>query len=721
MTLKLTRRIAMALLAGGVVTVAAGLFYLRHRDLRPNRKYDISAETLKEWKSYGGSWEVLNEVIHNNSAERGPMLVSGSDKWTDYTLVADLQFDGNHGDMGVIIRSNDEEEGVDAYRGYYAGLRTTDGSLVIGRADYGWMEAKPVQMPGGVHSGTWYRLTVTSYQCSIGAASENLSTHQKAYVVLGEHPCVQSGHIGLRSVATGGSWRNISVTSAGAKDLAGIREHVSSISRPEYPARESDYNHLLPLIPSPAAITRPTGPVPTPVPTPLHIGDLLNLQSKPGGDVVLRGVVTLTQPVLYIQDSTGGILVESPAPPRLNIGDVIEVHGQLKSELYNASIQANSIRFLWNGTPASPISVTPTQAASGTYDARYIEIEGRLTSDAVTEGSSRVLTLTDGIQTFSALEMRKTDEPERKFEVDSTLRVRGVCVLSKSYTKDLTPFVVLLPSAGDIQLVADPPWWNPWHESLLFAGVLVIALLTQVAYFRFRRWKADTITRERERLAHDIHDTMAQGFAGVGYQIQGIHKMVVASTEIDRAHVTEQLRFAYQLVNRCHEEASRTIAIMAPKAPPTPENLLSTLADAAKRIAGGAITVSTQIEGQPATLPLRIVDALLHIGREAVVNAAAHGAPSEITIILHTNDDKVEMAVRDDGHGFVYKPESAGFGILGMQKRARDIAGTLEIRSTRGIGTEVRISARIPQASLWRRGVGAFADLFSTASRKRAS
>lgn len=157
MAIKLTKRIALVLMIGTLVLVicAVGRVYLKQHNLHPKRKFAISAETLKEWRSYGGSWEVLNGTIHNNSAERGPMLITGQSKWTDYTLVADLQFDGNHGDMGVIIRSNDEEEGVDAYRGYYAGLRTTDGMLVIGRADYGWMEARPVQMPGGVHSGTW--------------------------------------------------------------------------------------------------------------------------------------------------------------------------------------------------------------------------------------------------------------------------------------------------------------------------------------------------------------------------------------------------------------------------------------------------------------------------------------------------------------------------------------------------------------------------------------
>lgn len=707
-------RFALILLlavSGAMLATGAVWFHHWSSSRRPDQRFALSATNLKEWKSFDGSWEILNGAIHNNSAERGAKLVTGSTEWTNYTLQVDIQFDGNHGDMGAIIRSSDEEEGVDAYRGYYAGLRTTDGMLVIGRADHGWMEARPVAMPGGVHSETWYRLTVVGYRCSVGATSENLSTHQTAYVVLEEHPCVQSGRIGLRSVATGGSWRNISVTSAGALNLLDVRQHVPSISRPEYPAREADYNRLQPLIaPAPATANSAVSP-PDSAAVPARIGDLLNLQARLDSEVILRGVVTLTRPDLYIQDSTGGIRVEAPTPLRLNTGDVVEVRGHVESGLYSASIRSGTIHFLWNGTPATPISVTPAQAASGSYDARFVEIEGKLTSDETRDGVDRVLTFTDGIQTFRAIDARSADETVHRIEIGSTLRVRGICVLDKSYTEDLTPFVMLLPSGGDIQVIADPPWWNLWHESLLFAGVLIAALLTQVAYFRFGRWKSDTITRERERLAHEIHDTMAQGFAGIGYQIQGIHKTVAASAEIDRSHVTEQLRLAYQLVRRCHEEASRTIAMLAPAMPPTSDKLLSTLAEAARRIAGGAIKVNTEIVEQSASLPLRISNSLLHIGREAVVNAAAHGAPSEIAITLRLSDGVVELQVKDDGRGFTYIPEQAGFGILGMQKRTRDISGTLVIKSAPGVGTEVRVTARIPEATTWSRAMGAMNSL----------
>jgi len=694
-------RITAAVVVCGLMALGFGSWLrIRATVLRPMHRYQLLTGSLNDWKAYGGAWEIVNGDIHNNSDERGAKLVTGSTRWTDYTLQVDLRFDGNHGDMGVIVRSNDEDEGVDSYRGYYAGLRTTDGTLVIGRADYGWMEARPVPMPGGVSDANWYRLTVTSYQCYIAAESENLTTKQTAWMVLEEHPCVRSGRIGLRSLATGGRWRNVSVTPARLVDYLRVRQNVSAVSQPEFPKREADYNRLRPILPTVTSYTQQPTTTAHPTAETTHIGDLHDLSSTAEKEVVLRGVVTLTRPDLYIQDSTGGVLVKYGSSPTLNVGDVVEVHGRVQPGLYSAVIESDSIRLLWIGTPVPPISITPSQAASGAYDARFVEIEGRLTRSEVSSRGAQILYLTDGVQSFRTVDTSSVNESQRRIEINSYLRIRGICVLSQTYTHGLTPFVVLLRSSDDIEVLADPPWWNPWHESLLFAGVLFSALLIQVAYFRIQRWKSDTITRERERLAHEIHDTMAQGFAGIGYHIQGIRKTVAHGDRVDIRHVSDQLNMAYQLVRRCHEEASRTIAMLSSVSPNLHEDLLETLVEAARRVSGDQIKIISRVEGNPVPLRLRTVNSLMHIGREAIVNAAGHSAPTELTLTLRYEAKSVEVSVRDNGSGFEFTQDKAGFGILGMQKRARDVGGTLQISSTPGFGTEVLMRVNLHNDSV---------------------
>lgn len=230
-----------------------------------------------------------------------------------------------------------------------------------------------------------------------------------------------------------------------------------------------------------------------------------------------------------------------------------------------------------------------------------------------------------------------------------------------------------------LEVPAGPPWWTPWHVGMLFAAALAVALLTQLVFFRIQQWKAYTITEERERLAHEIHDTMAQSFAGVGYQIQGIRRSVVRSDRQDSRQIAEQLSVAYQLVRKCHVEASRTIAMLGSASPQIQQNLLGSLAETARRIAGDQIRTVTRLQGNSVSLSLRIADAMLHIGQEAIANAVSHSEPTLLTITLSFEGKDVELAVEDNGQGFDYSPGKAGFGILGMQKRARGVEGTLRI------------------------------------------
>jgi signal transduction histidine kinase len=248
-----------------------------------------------------------------------------------------------------------------------------------------------------------------------------------------------------------------------------------------------------------------------------------------------------------------------------------------------------------------------------------------------------------------------------------------------------------------------PPWWTPWHVGMLFAVLSTLTLLAQLVYFRIQQWKTLAITQERERLAHEVHDTMAQSFAGVGYQIQGIRRSVMRGANQDSRLIADQLSVAYQLVRKCHEEASRTIAMFSSSLPPTPQSLLQALARTARKIAGEQIKIVTRLNGNPVPLTLRVTDVLLHIGQEAIANAVSHSDPSVLTIALTFERNDVELIVEDNGLGFAYTPERAGFGILGMQKRARDVAGALQIQSIAGAGTILSVKAGLQEEKLGRR------------------
>lgn len=685
-----------------LLAVYAGIRWRQAR-IHPERSYILETGKMANWKAYGGTWEIADGIVRNNSDERGAKLLAGSTEWSNYTLTADVRFDGERGDVGVIVRSNEEDEGVDAYNGYYVGLRRWDGTVVIGRSNYGWIEARPVPMPGGVHASAWYRLRVTAFGCNIAASSQNLSTLQTAWAAFQEQPCVKSGRVGLRSLDTGGMWRNIVVSPATFNDYQELRRYATLVEHPEFPKREADYNSFFRYLPADNSTSGLSHADVSTVGQITHIGDLQDVPRTEGQLVVVRGVVTLTNPALYIQDSTGGIRVRNGQIPHLNVGDTVEVSGHALPGLYSAVISGGTVRPLWGGPPPPPIAITPSQAASGAYDSRFVEIEGQLTGIEVTPSGDQVLDFTQGGQSFRATYANRPRDVFHQLESNSFLRIRGVCALNRGYTHELTPFVVLLRSIDDVDVLAGPPWWTPWHIGMLFIVAIALALSVQFSYFRIQQWKAHAITQERNRLANVIHDTMAQSFAGIGYQIQGIRTGVLKEEHQDSHRIADQLNVAYQLVRSCHEESSRTISMLGSSAPKIQYNLLETLAETARQIAGDRFRTETELMGTPFPLNLRLAYALLQIGQEAIANAVSHSNLTILKIALSYEADAVDLVVEDNGQGFDYIPDKAGFGILGMQRRARDVECTLQVVSAPRSGTQVHVHGNCRSVSFQNR------------------
>src|SRR2546421_1646714 len=132
-----------AIVAGASAAVLiCGLLAIYLRMPKHSLPYSDSFSTGRadEWQAFGGTWEVVRGEMRNDSDERGAKLITGSTKWNNYVVEADVMLLGADGDAGLTLRSSNEEEGVDSYTGYYFGLRTRGNALVIGRAEHGWTE-----------------------------------------------------------------------------------------------------------------------------------------------------------------------------------------------------------------------------------------------------------------------------------------------------------------------------------------------------------------------------------------------------------------------------------------------------------------------------------------------------------------------------------------------------------------------------------------------------
>ncbi len=165
----------------------------------------------QQWTGYGGTWVFNDSTIENASDERGAKLVGGSPYWRNYAVDADVQLEADGGDAGLLLRVQEAEEGVDAFRGIYTGLRVQDSSLIAGQADYGWSELVPRHTAISLQPYTWYHLRAAIVDCNLTVQASTGDGKPLAGLqqVLGD--CSDRGQFGLRAYRAGGSWRNIRV------------------------------------------------------------------------------------------------------------------------------------------------------------------------------------------------------------------------------------------------------------------------------------------------------------------------------------------------------------------------------------------------------------------------------------------------------------------------------------------------------------------------------
>lgn len=658
------------------------------------------AGSADDWKAFGGTWNVVDGSIRNDSDERGAKLIGGSKSWRDYSLEADVELLGE-GDAGLIVRARNAEEGVDSYSGYYAGLRTADNSLVIGMVDHGWVEHDPKPLPGGVHPFVWYHITLVAEGCRIYARAASMGSAEQAASSFEDPHCFGSGQIGLRSYSSGGVWKNVSVQAISDDRTAAEWANSAEASTVQRSSASEGVLTSLPAggfegqtpVEKSSSCDSPTeegAEQPQLVP---HISSLRYMSGVSSPLTTVRGAVVLTSPVVYVQDSTGGVAIPGPQNPPLRLGDEVQVTGKIEPHGFSSTLRQAKVCHLWAGAPIPPLAVTANQAATGSFDAMFVELEGHLRDKVLGSQGTWILDLDDGEQSFRALvSAGHSNTSLRNLSKESMLRLRGICVVDPAYTQNLTPFVILLPSTEGVEVVAGPPWWSMRYLVASGFAIVTLVLLGYLFYLRVKHWRLRAILDERGRLAHEMHDTIAQSFAGIGFQLQAIRNGIPPDAQL----LYQQIDLASELARRSHEEARRHIALLRPESTESSSLIAVLESYANKMVEGGDVSVTVSTAGNATAIPLRIKDTLFRIGQEAVANAIRHANPEELRIEIRYEDSGVKLIVEDDGAGFIPGTQSNGFGLIGMRKRAESISAHLQLTSAPGRGTRIEVISPLP-------------------------
>jgi signal transduction histidine kinase len=646
---------------------------------------------ISEWHVYGGSWNVFDGGIRNNSNERGAKFITGKGNWSDYSLDTDVQLLGRAGDAGVIVRSGKEEDGVDSYSGYYVGLRNSNNTVTIGRADHGWTEYAVATLPGGIHSLHVYHIHVLAVGCVIAAVASDPSTLNQVTVALQDQDCLRTGRIGLRSYSSGGIWKNVRVSAASQAALQEVIRDVHVATSPFALQTEAGFNSALSLISrSPAGPWTISG---SDLDLSLHSPSLRSLRDSSSVSppaVTAHGTVILTNPKLFLQDSTGGVDVDGPVMSSLKIGDEVEVLGNVTPHPFSATFRNSEVRFLWSGEPAPPVSVTPSQASTGQFDAMFVELEGRVKRSPFLESAVTHLELEGDHQSFSAtLFDPRSGSSFKKLQPGSIVRIRGVCVSEAAYTQQLIPFSVLLRNADDVTLLAGPPLWSVTRLIEIAWVITGLAFLGVIAYVRAERWRLRAVLNERSRLARDIHDTLAQSFAGIALQLES---SLADSDTVD----VENVGIALQMARQSRKEAHVIIAALRNLSTAEPfatvlEKMLS------PQLRAKHIRFTMASCDQMPDISVDMETHLLRISQEAVANILQHSGASEASLRVDRAGDQLTLTISDNGSGFdiaaVGSTNEGHFGIAGMMERAASIHGSLELQSGKE-GTTIRLTVR---------------------------
>lgn len=423
--------------------------------------------------------------------------------------------------------------------------------------------------------------------------------------------------------------------------------------------------------------------------------------------VRVRGVVTHRQPgeALFLRDGEFGLLVETAQRDPVAPGDEVEAVGFPAMGRFSAYLDDAIFRVIGHGPAPLPQSTTLVQALTGTNDANLITLEAQLI-EALENPEETLLVLRAENTAFRA-RLPRTRPDLRN---GSNVRVVGVCRVEEfspsggGFGADPRSIELLLRSAEDVTVLSTPSGWTVQRLAIAAGVLLGVALLAfgWVALLRRRvaeqarvireKIQREAALEERHRMAREMHDTLAQSFSGLGFQLEALNARLPADADAARG----QLETARQMVRHGQEGFRRSLLNLRAQ-----ELERGSLTDALTELArhstlGTGIEMKCDLDHLDRNLSEVVETNLLRIAQEGLANAVHHGRPKRIELSLHQEGNRLRLSIADDGVGFdpanLGATQNGHFGWRGIRERADQMDAQLELLSQPGHGTSIRVS-----------------------------
>jgi signal transduction histidine kinase/PAS domain-containing protein len=196
------------------------------------------------------------------------------------------------------------------------------------------------------------------------------------------------------------------------------------------------------------------------------------------------------------------------------------------------------------------------------------------------------------------------------------------------------------------------------------------------------------VVAERNRMARDIHDTLAQGFTGVIVQLEAVEE---AMSQGLVAKAGEYIARAGELARDSLQEARRSVRALRPLTLEEKDICEALQSLIRKMTTGTSVHAEFIVRGQPPELPLEWEENLLRIGQEVLTNVLRHAQASKFNAELFFDQREIRLNLRDNGIGFDPAGRHDGFGLQGMRERVEAMGGRLSIESAKRHGAAIFI------------------------------
>lgn len=443
---------------------------------------------------------------------------------------------------------------------------------------------------------------------------------------------------------------------------------------------------------------------------------------------------------VFVRGEKASLKSTYPESQYITIGQLIELEGIVMEGAVAPSFRARSIKVIGKKEIPIPREVDLGQTIPLNLDSELVKIQAELvqvsTPLIAPLRQDLVLICKTGERQFEA-RLKRGYDPGYSLEPGSIIEIVGIShVGSYEFVPwNINPTVwIQLRSRDDIHVVKTPPWLNTTRLTWIGVALAGIALsfLLWIIILRkviekqtgviHEKVENEVILDERQRIARELHDNLAQGLTGAAVRLESSRWLLNHTNEellvelenisapqlagkegeilrvIDRGRVdmdrtNREFKVVQDMLTYCGEE-SRT-SIMDLRGGPLEEmDLPKAMQQDLSRITDEVhAELSFNVTGVPLKLKRMAERNLLMVAREAVTNGVRRGKATNFFVTLEYLDDSLTLSIVDDGGGFNTDELPEGhFGICGMRERMNRLHGEINIESRMDEGTRVEIT-----------------------------